>query len=92
MYHDGCLYNGLCATQSGLASMVTIKGFAKLSDHPLLIRYLKMIFSRYTPLSRYMHKWDINLVLLYYDTIDHKEELVFKYLAKKIIKLFDTWC
>ena len=28
MYNDGCLYSGLCAAQSALASVVTIKGFA----------------------------------------------------------------
>ena len=68
--------------------MVTIKGFAKLSDHRLLVRYLKGMFNRHPPLPRYMHIWDINLVLAYYNRIGHNEELDFKYLVKKIVTLF----
>ena len=34
MYNDGWLYSGFCAARSALASVVTIKGFVKLSDHP----------------------------------------------------------
>ena len=88
MYNDDCLYSGLCAARGTLASVVTIKGFAKLSDHPLLVRYLKGIFNRHPSLLRYMHIWDINLVLTYYDRIGHNEELEFKYLVKKIVMLF----
>ena len=62
MYNDG-LCSGLSAARSALASTVTIKMFAKLSDHPLLVRYLKGIFNRHPPLPRYMHLWGINLVL-----------------------------
>ena len=29
MYNDGCLYSGLCAAQSALPVVVTIKGFVK---------------------------------------------------------------
>ena len=88
MYNDGCLYSGLCATPSALTSVVTINGFVKLSDHPLLVRYLKGIFNRHPPLPRYMHIWDINLVLTYYNRIDHNEDLEFEYLVKKIVMLF----
>ena len=88
MYNDGCLYSGLCAAQSGLASAVTIKGFAKLSDHPLLVRYLRGVFNRHPPLPGYMHIWDINLVLTYYNRIGHNEELEFKCLVKKMVMLF----
>ena len=67
MYNDGCLYSGLCAAWSALAGVVSIKGFAKLSNHPLLVRYLKGIFNRHPPMPRYMHIWGINLVLTYYN-------------------------
>ena len=88
MYNDGCLYSHLCAVWSALANVLTIKGFAKLSDHPLPVGYLKGIFNRHPSLLRYMHIWDINLVLPYYDRIGHNEELEFKYLVKKIVMLF----
>ena len=61
---------------------LTIKGFTKLSDHPLLVRYLKGIFNKHP--SWYVH-WDMNLVFTYNDRIEHNEELEFKYLAKKFM-------
>ena len=62
IYRDGCLYSGSFAARSALASVVTIRGFVKLSDHPLPVRYLKGIFNRHSPLPLYMHVWNINLV------------------------------
>ena len=38
MYHNGCLYSGLCAARSALSSLITIKGYLKLSDHPLFFK------------------------------------------------------
>ena len=92
MYNDGCLYSGLCAARSALASVVTIKGFARFLDHPLLARYLRGVFNRHPPLPRYMHIWDINLVLTYYNRIGHNEELEFKCIVKKMVVIYDTWC
>ena len=40
MYINGCLYSGLCSTRSALSSIVTIKGYKKLSEHPFISRYL----------------------------------------------------
>ena len=88
MYNDSCLYSGLFAARSASASVVTIKGFVKLLDHPLLVRYLKGIFNRHPSLPRYIHIWNINLVLTYYSRIGHNEDLEFKYLIKKIVRLF----
>ena len=88
MYNDGCLYSGLFAVQSALASVVTMKGFLKLLGHPLLVRYIKVVFNRHPLLPRYMHVWDINLVLTHYNRIGHNEDLEFKYLVKKIVMLF----
>ena len=88
MYNDGCLYSSLCAARSALASVVTIKVFAKLLDHPLVVRYLREVFNRHPPLPRYMHIWDINLVLTYYNKIGYNEELEFKYLVEKMVMFF----
>ena len=32
--------------------------------------------------------WDINLVMTYFDRLDHNEKLTLKYLVKKIVMLF----
>ena len=36
MYLNGCLYRGLCTARSALSSVVSIKGYLKLSKHPLV--------------------------------------------------------
>ena len=41
MYTKGCLYSGLCGVRTALSSFVCVKGFSKLSDHPMISRYLK---------------------------------------------------
>ena len=65
MYINGCLYSGLCAARSALSGKVTIKGYAKLSEHPFISRYLKGIYNRHPRLPKYTSMWDISLVLDY---------------------------
>ena len=55
MYKDSCLYTSLCAARNALTSVVTIKVLARLSDHPLIVRYLTGIFNRHPSLPRNMH-------------------------------------
>ena len=79
MYLNGCLYGGLCAARSALSSVITIRGFLKLSEHPMVSRYLKGIYNR-----------DISLLLRYYDNMGSDDNLQFKALVKKTVMLFIT--
>ena len=88
MYINGCLYGGLCAAPSALSSIVTIKGYTKLSEHPFISRCLKCIYNRYPPLPKYTTIWDISLVLDYYNSIEKNDKLQFKDLVKKTVMLF----
>ena len=88
MYVNGCLYSGLCAAHSALSSIVTIKGYTKLSEHPFISCYLKGIYNRHPPLSKYTSIWDISLVLDYYNSIETNDKLQFKDPVKKTVMLF----
>ena len=88
MYINGCLYSGLCAARSALSSILTIKGYTKLSEHPFISRYLKGIYNRHPPLPKYTSIWDISLVLDYYNSIETNDKLKFKDLVKKTVMLF----
>ena len=88
MYLNGCLCSGLCAACSALFSVVTIRGYLKLSEHPLVSRYLKGIYNRHPPLPKYVNIWDISLLLRYYDNMDSNDNLQFKVLVKKTVMLF----
>ena len=91
MYLSGCLYSGLCAACSALSSVVTFRGYLKLSEHPLVSRYLKGIYNRHPPLPKYVNMWDIWLLLRYFDTMDSNDNLQFKVLAIKTVMLFIIW-
>ena len=83
MYKSGCLYSGICVAQSALSSVVMIKSYDKLSNYPLITRFVKGIFNRHSPLPKYANIWDINALLIPYDNMPKNSELNFKCLCKK---------
>ena len=54
-----CVYSGLCTARNALSSSITTKGYLKLSDHPLISRYLKGIYNTHPPLPKYLDIWDL---------------------------------
>ena len=78
----------MCSKGSALSSSVTIKGYLKLSDHPLVSRYLKGICNRHSPLPKYVDIWDLSLLLKYYEHKENNDCLEFKELVKKTVMLF----
>ena len=46
---------GLCGARSALSNGACIKGFSKLSDHPIISRHLKGIFNGHPPLPKYAY-------------------------------------
>ena len=88
MYCNGCLYSGLCAARSVLSSLFTIKGYLKLSDHPLVSRYLKGIYNWHPRLPKYVNIWDLSLLLKYYEQKENNDCSEFKELVKKTVMLF----
>ena len=80
--------SSLCAARSALPSILTIKGYTKLSEHPFISCYLKGIYNRHPPLPKYISIWDIPLVLDYYNSIKTNDKLQFDNLVKKTVMLF----
>ena len=89
--HKWLFNSGLCAARSALSSIVTIKGYKKLSEHPFISRYLKSIYNRHPSLPKYTNIWDISLGLDYYNIIQTNDKLQFKGLAKKTYAFHDSW-
>ena len=85
MYLNGSLYGGLCATRSELSNVVTIRGYLKLSEDPLVSRYLKDIYHRHPPL---LNNVDYGTFHFCYDNMDSNDNLQFKALVKKAVMLF----
>ena len=87
MYKRGCRYSGICAARSALSSAVTIPGYKRMSNHPLISRYVRGIYNKHPPLPKCVIIWDMNKLLTYYDNMGSNSELTFKQLCRKIAVL-----
>ena len=43
LYENGCYYSGLSSARSALSTVVHFEGYSKLSDHPLISKFMKGI-------------------------------------------------
>ena len=84
LYKEGCLYSGLCAASSALASAIAIPGYSSISEHPKIVRFLKGIYNRHPPLPKYVKIWDINDVLCLYNQLPDNQQLSIKDLSHKL--------
>ena len=80
MYKRGCRYSGICAARSALSSAITIPGYERISNHPLISRYVKGIYNKHPTPPKYVNMW------AYYDNRGPNSELTFKQLCRKIAK------
>ena len=78
MYKRGCRCSGICPARSALSSAITIPGYERMSNHPLISRYIKCIYNKHQPLPKYVNIWDMNKLLLYHDNMGPNSELTFK--------------
>ena len=47
IYKRGSRYSGICAARSTFSSVVTIPGYERMSNHPLISRYVRGIFNKH---------------------------------------------
>ena len=59
LYKNGCYYTGLSSACSALSTIMLIEGYSKLSDHPLISKFMKGIYSQHPTLPRYANIWEI---------------------------------
>ena len=88
MYKQGWRYSGICAARSALSSAVTIPGYERMSNNPLISRYIKGFYNKHPPLPKYVNIWDMNKLLIYYKNMGPSSELTFKQLCRKTAVLF----
>ena len=56
----------------------TIPGYERMSNRPLIFRYIKGIYNKHPPLPEYVIIWDMNKLLIYDDNMGANSELTFK--------------
>ena len=87
LYKNGCYYSGLSSALSALSTRVHIEGYSKLSDHPLISKFIKGIYNQHPTLPRYVNILDINILLAYFESLPANSELTLKCLTEKLTVL-----
>ena len=90
LYEKGCQYSSITLARSALASVVTLRGYATLSDHPLIKRFIKGVFHLKQPKPKYSSIWDADISLRYWQKKKKKEDnsqLNLLELSKKVTTL-----
>ena len=64
--------------------MVSIPGYPKLSDHPLISRFIKGVFNLNPPKPRYTYMWDVNKVFEFLKKEGANEKLDLSQLTHKL--------
>ena len=77
LYEKGCQYSSITLARSALASVVTLRGYATLSDHPLIKRFIKGVFHLRLPKPKHSSIWDPNILLRYWQKIEDNSQLNF---------------
>ena len=87
LYQNGCYYSGVSSALSVLSTIVHIKGYSKLPDHPLISKFMKGIYNKHPILPRYVNIWNINILLAYFEYLPGNSELTLKCLTEKLTVL-----
>ena len=72
LYEKGSQYSSITLACSALASVVTLRGYATLSYHPLIKRFIKGVFHLRPPKPKYSSIWDADILLKYWQKIEDK--------------------
>ena len=80
-------YSSINSAKSALASFLVIKGEFSLSNSPDVIRFMKGIFNLRTPMPKYTHTWDVNIVLRQLSLWFPNDKLTLRELTLKTVTL-----
>ena len=80
-------YSALNTARSAISSFLSIVGHTKIGEHPLVIRFMKGVFTRRPSLPRYTETWDPDTLLQYLKTLSPVKELSLKMLSFKTLTM-----
>ena len=87
LYEKGCQYSSINLARSALATVVTLSGYATLSDHPLIKCFIKEVFHLRPPKPKYFSLWDADILLKYWQKKEDNSQLNLLELSKKVTTL-----
>ena len=87
LYEKGCQCGSITLARSVLASVVTLRGYTTLSDHPLIKRFIKGVYHLRPPKPKYFSIWDADILLRYWGKEEDNSQLNLLEVAKKVTTL-----
>jgi len=88
IFYQGHSYSHIGTHRSALSAFIKIEGVPSLGKHHLVSRFMAGVFNLRPPLPRYIHIWDVNVLLQYFRNLGPNDQLSFKNLSMKTICLF----
>ena len=70
LYEKGCQYSSITLACRALASVVILRGYTTLSDHPLIKCFIKEVFHLRPPKPKYFSICDADTLLRYWQQIE----------------------
>ena len=87
LFDGGLGYSGLNTARCALSSVILLDGNKTVGSHPLVNRFLKVVFNVRPCVPRYQYIWDTSLVLSYLKTFAPLDFLNLKDLTLKLVML-----
>ena len=87
LYEKDCQCSSITLARSALASVVTLRGYTTLSDHPLIKRFIKRVYHLRPPKPKYFSVWDADILLRYWEKKEDNSQLNLLELTKKVTAL-----
>ena len=84
LYEKGCQYSSITLACSALSSVVTLSGYAPLSEHPLTKHFIKGVYFLKTPKPKYSSIWNEDILLRYWKQTEDNSQLHLLELYKNI--------
>lgn len=87
LYEDNKSYSTINSARSALSAIGLVYDGVSVGAHPIVIRFMKGIYNLRPPTSRYVHTWDVNIVLNKLRTYSPVKYTTLKVLSMKLAML-----
>lgn len=84
---DGLSYSAINTARSALSTIISVPECSLFGSHPLVTRFMKGIYEKRKPSSKYTQFWDVSLVLKYLASLKPNFMLTLKNLTLKLVML-----
>ena len=82
LFEMGLGYGAVASARSALGNFVTVPGFPRMAEHPLVQKLLKGVANVRPPTPRYTRIWDITLLITYLASL-HNGDLDLQHMCWK---------